>query len=60
MYLPPTMLPHRLRVLVDPPMEFPQAQDDDARRVRSAVRPVRPARVAAEPSLLRRSRACTD
>lgn len=27
MFLPPTMLPHDLRVLVDPPVQFPNVLD---------------------------------
>jgi hypothetical protein len=64
MFLPPTMLPHRLRVLVDPPLEFPAASDDAPQltsssrwsRLRTAGRVTPPA----PRSPLRRSSACTD
>jgi hypothetical protein len=59
MYLPPTMLPHSLRVLVDPPIEFPEVQDaapliSSSRwsRLLTAVRAVRgsqPAQAGTEP-----------
>jgi hypothetical protein len=57
MYLPPTMLPHGLRVLVDPPIEFPEARDDASQlassslwsRLRTTVRGIRPAQANAEP-----------
>ena len=68
MFLPPTMLPHNLRVLVDPPMEFPEAREDGS-RLRTAARPGRWAQ-SSEPCqeavhstrrpLVGRTNACTD
>jgi len=67
MYLPPTALPHRLRVLVDPPLEFAEVRDDASRRaapapsVRSAS--AEPCEDAARPlgrSLRRQSNPCAD
>ena len=57
MYLPPTMLPHRLRVLVDPPFTFAEADDSASRpnassrwsRLRTASRGKRPAQATTEP-----------
>ncbi len=71
MFVPPTMLPNSLRVLVDPPKEYPVVRDDAA-EIRAAVvrgrhagaeRPTEPCRDAAtvtRRTLVRRSSACTD
>ena len=55
MFLPPTMLPHSLRVLVDPPIQFPEVLDDPRQlvassrwsRLRSTFSWTRPTRAAA-------------
>jgi hypothetical protein len=65
MFLPPTMLPHGLRVLVDPPMEFPEVHDEPRdpvsssrwSRLRSTVPWTRPAR-RAQRSLVGRPNPC--
>ncbi len=61
MFLPPTMLPNSLRVLVDPPRRLPGAREETP-RAQTAVRPGRWATV--EPrtprTLQRKANACTD
>jgi hypothetical protein len=41
MFLPPTMLPHDLRVLVDPPVQFPDVLDTPLQPVSSSRGPLR-------------------
>jgi hypothetical protein len=65
MYLPTTMLPHGLRVLVDPPLEFPVVRDNPPRQASSSLwSRLRAARAAYAPPAprwaLRRSNPCAD
>jgi hypothetical protein len=57
MFLPPTMLPNDLRVLVDPPIQFPEAFETPPlvvssslwSRLRSTLSGTRPARTTMRP-----------
>jgi hypothetical protein len=39
MFLPPTALPNRLRLLVDPPLDFPAAREDASQPIAASRRP---------------------
>jgi hypothetical protein len=64
MFLPPTMLPHNLRVLVDPPRDYPEVREETPHvrttaprgRWAEATESARPARRP----LVGRTTACTD